>query len=366
MIYDCAIVGAGPAGSAAALFLSRTGRSVALIDRASFPRRKACGEGIMPAGVSILRELGVYEEAASLGRAFKGISYTTRDGRAAMARFSKGEGLAVPREELDHLLVRRAAVKRGVRVFENTEALGIERTAEGVNVRLAHGDLRARRLIAADGAASPALRALGVPRHDERPDAARYGLAARLGGVGMGDFVEVFLFDGGELYLTPLPGGDRASAALLLERRALADGFQGREAAFWRLARAHPALRQRLKHAQLEAEVIALGPIAPASTLCEEGPWLAAGDAAGSVDPLVGDGIGLALRGGRLAAEATIAALDGAGKPGDYTKRRRLMLLPRQRLARLASTMSRRPVIARFAVALMRKAPSLFSKLLAD
>lgn len=366
MTYDCVIVGAGPAGSAAALFLSRTGLSVALLDRASFPRRKACGEGIMPAGVSILRELGVYDEAASLGRAFKGIRYTTRDGRAALGRFPKGEGLAVPREELDHLLVRRAAVKRGVRVFENTEALGLERTDDGVKVRLPFGELRARRLIAADGASSPALRALGVPRRAAGPEEARYGLAARLSGVETGDFVEVVLLDGGELYLTPLPGKNRASAALLLERRALADGYQGRESAFWRLARAHPSLKPRLKHASLEAEVIALGPLAPASTLCEDGPWLAAGDAAGSADPLVGDGIGLALRGGRLAAEETIAALEGGGRPGDYTRRRSRMLRPRQRLARLAQAMNRRPALARFAVALLRKLPSLFSRLLAD
>lgn len=365
MNYDCAIVGAGPAGSAAALFLSRTGRSVALIDRAAFPRRKACGEGILPAGVSILRELGVYEEAAALGRAFKGISYTTRDGRVARATFPKGEGLAVPREELDHLLVRRAAAKRGVRVFENTEALGIERTDEGVAIRLPRGELRARRLIAADGASSAALKALGVPRSDS-PEAPRYGLAARLKGIAVGDFAEVFLFDGGELYLTPLPGGERASAALLLERRALADGFQGREAAFWKIARAHPTLRERLKRAELEAEVIALGPLSRGVAVCEDGPWLAAGDAAGCVDPLVGDGIGLALRSGRLAAEETIAALNGAGRPGDYTKRRRRMLRPKQRLAALADAMSRRPALARVVIALLRKLPSLFSTLLAD
>lgn len=365
MNYDCAIVGAGPAGSAAALFLSRTGRSVALLDRAAFPRRKACGEGILPAGVSILKELGVYEEAAAAGRAFKGIAYTTRDGRVARAKFPKGEGLAIPRERLDHMLVRRAAAKRGVRVFEKTEALGIERTGEGVRIRLAQGELRARRLIAADGASSPALRALGVPRRPagQRP---RYGLAARLSGVPVGDFVEVFLFDGGELYLTPLPGEERASAALLLEHRALAEGFQGREAAFWRLARAHPALKMRLKRAALDAEVIGLGPLAPSAAVCEDGPWLAAGDAAGSVDPLVGDGISLALRGGRLAAEETIAALNGASRPGDYTRRRGAMMRPKRRLALLALALSRRPALARLAVGLLRRMPSLFSALLAD
>lgn len=365
MTYDCAVVGAGPAGSAAALYLSRAGRSVALIDRAAFPRRKACGEGILPAGVAVLRELGVYEEAAALGRAFRGISYTTRDGREARSAFPKGEGLAVPREELDSLLLRRAAAAPGVSVFERAPAHGVECTGDGVRVRLADGEVRARRLIAADGMSSPVLKALGVPRR--WPERERHGLSARLTGIeGLGDFVEVFLLGGGELYLTPLPGGGRATAALLLESRTHADVSRGRDAAFWRLARSHPSLAPRLQRAAIDAPVLGLGPLAPTAERCEDGPWLAAGDAAGAVDPLVGDGIGLALRGGRLAAEATDAALSGRGRPGDYTRRRRRMLRPKRRLASFALTMSRRPALARLAITTLRVFPFVFSALLDD
>lgn len=365
MIYDCAVVGAGPAGSAAALYLSRAGRTAALIDRASFPRRKACGEGILPAGVAVLRDLGVYDEAAALGRAFLGVSYTTRGGRRANGRFPGGPGLAVPREDLDHLLLRRAAASPGVRVFENNGALGVERDQEALRVRLERGDLAARRLIVADGPASPTLRSLGVGRR--APRRRRYGLAARLTGVeGLGSFVEIFMLDGGELYLTPLPGEGRASAALLLEGSALAGAARGREAAFWRLARSHPALAPRLGRAALEAPIIGLGPLASEAERCEEGPWIAAGDAAGAVDPLVGDGIGLALRSGRLAAEETDAALAGAGIPGRYTRDRLRLLRPKRRLASLALTMSRRPVLARAAVSALGAFPSAFTALLAD
>ncbi|MBI2384408.1 MAG: FAD-dependent oxidoreductase [Elusimicrobia bacterium] len=364
MTHDCAIIGAGPAGCAAAMYLARAGRSVALIDRAAFPRRKACGEGIMPAGVAVLRDLGVYEEAEALGRRFSGVAWTTREGRFARSRFPDGQGLAVPREDLDHLLLRRAAEMRGVRVFQNTAPLGVERAGDGVRVRLPNGTLRAERLIAADGAASPSLRSLGVPRRE--PALKRYGLAARLTSVGAGDFVEVFMIEGGEVYLTPLPGECRVSAALLLERATLARDFRGREAAFWRLARAHPALRTRLARAALDAPVVGLGPLASASESCEDGPWLAAGDAAGAVDPLVGDGIGLALRSGRLAAEETAAALGGWGRPGGYTRRRRRLLRPKERLARLALAMSRRPKLARWAIRGLHAFPSAFSALLAD
>ncbi len=365
MIYDCAVIGAGPAGSSAALYLSRAGRSVALLDRAAFPRRKACGEGILPAGVEVLKELGVYAEAAALGRPFVGVSYTTRGGREARSRFPRGAGLAVPREDLDHLLLRRAAAAPGVRVFERCEARGIERAEGGVLVRMGDGELRARRLIAADGQASPSLEALGVPR--SRPASARYGLAARLRGVaGVGGYVEVFLLGGGELYLTPLPGEGRASIALLLERDALSDAARGREAAFWGLARSHPALAARLADAALDAPVIGLGPLAASAARCEEGAWLAAGDAAGAVDPLVGDGIGLALRGGRLAAEETDAALAGGGNPGGYTRSHRRMLEPKRRLAGFALAMSRRPALARVAITLLKVFPSAFRALLAD
>ena len=365
MIHDCAIVGAGPAGSAAALYLSRAGRTAALIDRASFPRRKACGEGILPAGVAILRDLGVHGEAAALGRAFIGVSYTTRDGRRASGRFPEGPGLAVPREDLDHLLLRRAAAARGVTVLEGNGAVAVEPEREVLRVRLENGDVAARRLIVADGLSSPTLRSLGVGRR--APRRRRYGLAARLAGVeGLGSFVEIFMLDGGELYLTPLPGTGRASAALLLEGSALAGAARGREAAFWRLARSHPALAPRLGRAIIADPIIGLGPLASEAERCEDGPWIAAGDAAGAVDPLVGDGVGLALRGGRLAAEETDAALAGAGIPGRYTRDRLRLLRPKRRLASLALAMSRRPLLARAAVSALGAWPSAFSALLAD
>lgn len=360
MSYDCAVVGAGPSGCAAALYLSRAGRSVALLDRAAFPRPKPCGEGILPEGVAVLRELGVYEAAAARGRALEGVAYVGRDGRSARGRFPRGGGLALPRESLDELLLRRAQAAPGVSVFERRAVLRVDAGQDGVAVRLSDATLRARRLIAADGLGSPTLGALGVGRR--APGRPRLGLSARVcGAQGVGSFVEVFLIAGGELYLTPLPGEGRATLALLLEREAWPKG--GRDEAFWAFARSHPALEPRLRAARLESPVTGRGPLASRAERWEGPGWLAAGDAAGGVDPLVGDGVGLALRGGRLAAQATEAALSG-GRGASYSRRRRRLLRPKQGQAALALALSRRPALGSAAVALLGRFPALFDALL--
>lgn len=360
MNYDCAVVGAGPAGCAAALYLARAGRRVALLDRASFPRPKPCGEGILHGGVAVLRELGVYEQAAAAGRVLEGIVYVDRAGREARGRFSRGHGLAIARESLDELLLRRAQAAAGVTVLEGRVPLRVEARREGVAVRLPDGTLSARRLIAADGLGSPTLGALGVGRAS--PERPRVGLSARVAGVaGVGGFVEVFLIEDGELYLTPQPGEGRATLALLLARDAWPKA--GRDEAFWAFARSHPALAPRLRSARLESPVAGRGPLASAARRWEGPGWLAAGDAAGGVDPLVGDGIGLALRGGRLAAEATESALRGEGA-GGYSRRRRALLRRKQGQAALLLTLSRRPALGAAAVSLLGRFPSLFDALL--
>ena len=181
MTFDCAVVGAGPAGCAAALYLSKLGRKVALIARFPNARRKPCGEGILPAGVAVLRELGLDAAVSARARPFRGVRHTTRGGIAATGLFRSGPGLAVAREELDELLLRRAAVAPGVTLHERGPVHGAEAGPDGVILRLEEGEIRARRLIIADGLSSATLKGLGVAR---RPAAcARYGLSARVTGL---------------------------------------------------------------------------------------------------------------------------------------------------------------------------------------
>src|SRR3954469_14821691 len=101
---DVLIVGAGPSGSAAAIGLARTGRRVLLIDKSEFPREKACGEGVMPAGVDALKRLGIAVDGAP----FRGIRYHY-DGSYLQGEFPNAQrGMGIRRWLLDAALFSAA------------------------------------------------------------------------------------------------------------------------------------------------------------------------------------------------------------------------------------------------------------------
>src|SRR5262249_22839553 len=108
-MIDAVIVGAGPAGSIAALVLARAGARVRLLDRAAFPRDKLCGDTVNPGTLSALRRLGVSGEIERDGLRIDGMVLTGEGGVAVEGRYPGGvHGRAIVRRDLDWLLVRRA------------------------------------------------------------------------------------------------------------------------------------------------------------------------------------------------------------------------------------------------------------------
>src|SRR5437879_13036052 len=112
--FVAAVVGAGPAGSIAALVLARAGARVALADKASFPRDKACGDLVGPRGVQVLAELGVGFPGAGQGADLLAVGPSGRASKlpAFPGRTYAGHGVVVPRFAFDHAL-RTAAVAAG-------------------------------------------------------------------------------------------------------------------------------------------------------------------------------------------------------------------------------------------------------------
>ena len=127
--WDAIIVGAGPAGSVAALELKRAGiPKVLLVDKSRFPRRKVCAGGLGPRSRKILEEMGLWEEIFPLAYPIRGARIVTNKGKPL--RLSGVESAAVlPRSEFDSLLVNKA-VEAGAVFRDSTRVVGLRREGE--------------------------------------------------------------------------------------------------------------------------------------------------------------------------------------------------------------------------------------------
>lgn len=158
---DVAVVGAGPAGAAAALAARRAGASVLLLDRADFPRDKACGDGIAAHALDVLADLGVPDPVAGYPP-LTGLRLVGPYG-ASVARRLPRPAYTVPRRVFDARLVA-AAVAAGARLVRHTVRHLEERDDQVILDRA----IAARAVIGADGAGSTVRRALGTPANPDR------------------------------------------------------------------------------------------------------------------------------------------------------------------------------------------------------
>lgn len=340
---DVVVVGGGPIGLAAAIAARRAGLAVALYDRARPPIDKACGEGLMPAGVAALGRLGV--PLPERAHPFSGIRYVGR-GAAAEGDFPAGElGLGIRRTELSRTLVH-AAAGAGVELHWGTL---VERVAPGaVEV---DGQRRACRfVVGADGLHSHVRAALG-PTRQPAPGAGRFGVRRHFRLSPWSERVEVTFGDGAESYVTPL-AGDEVGVALL---------WSGGGGGFDRLLaeRLPGELAARLQGAPVLGRDRGAGPLRQRVRRIA-GPGLAlVGDAAGYVDALSGEGLSL----GFAEALALAEALAADDLPRYARAARRLRRIP-EALTRLLLAVARRPALCERLIAALAADRALFSRLL--
>ena len=367
------IVGAGPAGAACALYPARAGCQVTVLEAQRGIKSKVCGEGLMPAGAPVLADLGLLDGVLARGAIpFRGIRYRSPAGRSAVGEFPRWRagvrGLAMPRVVLDGVFADALAAAPGVTVREGwlaTEVLADGDRVRGVRARerdtAREETLEADLTIGADGLRSKLHALPGVDAR--RPRRRRFGVNAHLTGVeGLGDVVEVHLIEGGELYLTP-EGGDRAGLALILEEELLTDMGSPAKLFAQVLARADE-LSRRCARAVLADQPRVLGPLGlTVARACGPG-WMLAGDAAGALDPITGEGVALALITARaLGAQVQARGLVEAACAEALRHRHRTA----RELAVLTAALlyvSRSPRIADAAVWTVERLPFVFSRLL--
>jgi flavin-dependent dehydrogenase len=310
------VVGGGPAGSATAAALARRGREVLVLERATSPRHKLCGDFIHPYGVAALERLGVLPELWPRARILRGMMILSPAGREVFASFPAGIGLSLSRAVLDDCLLR-AARRAGAVVETGCPVRAVLRRDHRWQVQTDEEEISARLLVGADGVRSVVARAAGLS--GPPPKRGRYAVGLRVRGLATSEgCAEMHLARGAYCGVSAFPEGEanvttvQGKHAIWLHRDVIARGPLDRAAR--ELLAPFPSLRARVAAATI-TEVRALGPLAPADRPMVTDGAVLVGDAASHTDPLTGQGVSMALSSAMVATEVIDRALT-AGEVG--------------------------------------------------
>lgn len=351
---DVAVIGAGPAGSAAALVLARGGWRVRLFEQHRFPRDKVCGECISALGIEALRRLGIADEIMRLGAVvLNWVAVHTATGRSAHFRLPRPMW-GISRRALDANLLS-AARQAGVAVCQPMRCETID---PGPPIALRVRDLssnvaeicRADIVVVADGKGSlvrnrPSLTGdFGIKAHFERVDGPR-------------DTIELFGCDGAYGGLAAIEG-DQWNVAFSVPQ-GLLRRFKGKiESVFTGIANENSVLRRRMAGAKRTTDWLASPlPRYPVGDRWPDGV-IPIGNAAAALEPITGEGIGLALRSAELAADMLLspAGSNGADRLLIDAPYRRLWR-SRRAAARAAALVVSQPNVVEALLPLMDRLP---------
>lgn len=352
---DLIVIGGGPAGTAAAITAARNGARVRLLEAGRFPRHKVCGEFVSAESLELLGQLldeadaGLLKNAVRIARARLFV-----DSRELAAEIQPAAA-SIPRFDLDAALWE-SAKQAGVEAREQVRVQEIHGAGPFV-VKTSAGELEARAVVDASGRWSNVH---GAPAASLKASAKWIGIKAHFTEASPPSSVDLYFFSGGYCGVQPV---DEARVNVCAMVRAdVASSLP-------ELFELHPALQERSRSWRMVSDPVSVAPLLFERPEPVREGMLTAGDAAGFVDPFVGDGISLALRSGALAAQClagffagSIARKDAARQYANQyeqrfgpvfrssSKLRRMLVLPQAVRVPILAILQRSPAMTSYLV----------------
>ncbi len=338
---DVFVVGGGPAGLAAAIAARQQGLRVTVADHAAPPIDKACGEGLMPDSLQLVRRLGISLEHIEAGF-FRGIKFVGTEGSVAAA-FPRGCGLGIRRVLLHRWFVEHAEALGVKMLWRSRVSLG----ARGA-VMVNGYPVRSRWVIGADGQNSRVREWAGLS--DGASRVRRVALRRHFHVRPWSEYVEIHWGNEGQAYVTPV-GEDQICVALISRERfaSFEDGLSG-----------FPELVARLVGSPASSEVRGALSISRRLRQVWRGNVALIGEASGSVDAITGEGLALAFR-QALALGPVLAAGDLSAYAAAH---RETSSLP-EFMARSMLLLDASALIRRRTLRALSREPGLFGRMLA-
>ncbi len=320
--FDVIIVGAGPAGASTAISLQNSGLSVALLDKAVFPRDKVCGDALSVDVVNQLKILSplLAEEFESLDKKVSsyGVTIFSPDGKHVDIPFyyhgQKASGYISQRLDFDNLLVRHLNHFPNVKVFQNCEVLSIATKPDVVRVETNNGSFTSSVIVGSDGAHSIVAKSLQGATVDKEHYSA--GLRVYYEGITSfhaENFIELHFIKEilpGYLWIFPLPN-NKANVGIGVLSSVVSKRKLNLRELLVHILSTDARFKERFRSANPLETIKGFGlPLGSKQRKLSGHRYLLTGDAASLIDPFSGEGIANAIRSGRVAASHIMNAFE--------------------------------------------------------